>query len=451
MIMIGRQYFSHFLGLLSHPDKRQRIDALQDMFFLLLNGGLLHPGQWEQLIPMLLPDFTFDDSTLRRWKYQVGSLSANNNKLLVDYCLHNLGAETDTENQSWMAAIISKNVPKHIFHRALSENNHMLTGENIQLATYLFSASPDPLIDVNHILKRSDPLSLMWLASIGAYSKIADYNKRDALINKKTLSALTAETDNDEVLKHVMYAFYLRDSFSVKDILFSPESYTKMGNQQKKWFFSLVWKDQSFFSENIDYFRELTTSKHLFSDINAEVRIGLALGLASQSYSRELSRNILEWYSHEDTPSVIYYLMEYFYKNRNCSSDYKEIVDFQFECGIIAVKQYISVLNVINQHNIGRESKMQKRKRLFISHAAVDKPYVVALVDLLGDLGLTEETVFCSSVPGFGAPHNLEIIEYLREEFQRRDLYVIFVLSENYYRSSVDIAERVYDNAASWL
>lgn len=116
--MINSHYFAHYLKLLSHPDQRQRVDALQDLFFQLLHGELLHPNQWEILIPILVSSLPNDrDATSRRWKYQVGSFSFNNNKILVDYCHNNIDKEPDAENRTWMVAILAKNLSEKNFYR----------------------------------------------------------------------------------------------------------------------------------------------------------------------------------------------------------------------------------------------------------------------------------------------------------------------------------------------
>lgn len=348
--MIDSQEFTHYLSLLNHPDQRQRVDALQDMFFLLLNRRRFHPDQWERLIPVLVEQISSGtDATLRRWAYQVGTFSSNNNRLLLDYCIYHFDKETDPENRSWIAAFLSKNLTKEGFYKVLSEKDHGLTQENIALATYLF-ADYDK-ISVREVLRRSDPLSLMWIASIGAYKNIAVHNRREIMITQKDLTRLTGETDNDEVLKHVMYAFFLQKSFCVKELLFSPFEYEKMGNQQKKWFFSLIWKDSKFIAENIDYFRELLSEQHLFRSINPEVRIGLARGLSGSVFSKDLTDNIMEWYSHEDSPSVLYYLLKYFQRYQELSGDYREAVEYQKKNGLVLPEGITSDSNLLYERD----------------------------------------------------------------------------------------------------
>lgn len=80
-------------------------------------------------------------------------------------------------------------------------------------------------------------------------------------------------------------------------------------------------------------------------------------------------------------------------------------------------------------------------KKLFISHSSQDLSYVSHLVRLLQSIGMDNETMFCSSVKGFGTPLGSNIYDYLRMQFQNYDLKVIFILSRNYYKSAASLNE----------
>jgi hypothetical protein len=68
------------------------------------------------------------------------------------------------------------------------------------------------------------------------------------------------------------------------------------------------------------------------------------------------------------------------------------------------INKYYSVENETNQ--IVKEVFIMPKKspRVFISHSSQDKNYVTCLVGFLEDIGLTEEMLFCSSVPGYDIP-----------------------------------------------
>ena len=97
-------------------------------------------------------------------------------------------------------------------------------------------------------------------------------------------------------------------------------------------------------------------------------------------------------------------------------------------------KYYPDEINAVS--NIVEANTMsQKSPKIFISHSSLDKEYVTYLVDFLESIGLTQEQLFCSSVPGYGIPLDEDIYDYLKRQFKEHNLHVILVLSNNYYQS----------------
>lgn len=99
------------------------------------------------------------------------------------------------------------------------------------------------------------------------------------------------------------------------------------------------------------------------------------------------------------------------------------------------------------QDALEEENVLEKEIKIFISHSSLDVEFVSDLVELLEDIGIRREQMFCSSVPGYGIPLGEDIYEYLRKEFQNYNLHVIFVLSENYYNSVASMNEM----GAAWV
>lgn len=112
-------------------------------------------------------------------------------------------------------------------------------------------------------------------------------------------------------------------------------------------------------------------------------------------------------------------------------------------------KYYPSETNCIQNDNNKEENleMPQKKTKVFISHSSLDKGYVSCIVDLLEDIGLTQEQLFCSSVPGYGIPLDEDIYDYLKQQFQEYNLHVIFILSDNYYQSVACMNEM----GAAWI
>jgi len=87
------------------------------------------------------------------------------------------------------------------------------------------------------------------------------------------------------------------------------------------------------------------------------------------------------------------------------------------------------------------------KPKIFISHSSKDVKYVEPIVGLLADIGMTNDNLFCSSIPDYGIPLNQDIYEYLSSLFSENELYVIFVLSSNYYGSPACLNEM----GAAWV
>lgn len=100
-----------------------------------------------------------------------------------------------------------------------------------------------------------------------------------------------------------------------------------------------------------------------------------------------------------------------------------------------------------NLIEFSKPSMENKMKKVFISHASTDKPFVELLVNLLEDIGLSENEIVCSSIPGYGIPLGKDIYDWLSEQFQNCELHIIFVLSENYYNSVACLNEM----GAAWV
>lgn len=94
----------------------------------------------------------------------------------------------------------------------------------------------------------------------------------------------------------------------------------------------------------------------------------------------------------------------------------------------------------------GSESGMKKAK-IFISHSSEDVEIVSEFVDLLADMGFTEDELFCSSIPDYGIPLSEDIYDYLAGLFRNYNIYVIFMLSQNYYKSPACLNEM----GAAWV
>ena len=108
-------------------------------------------------------------------------------------------------------------------------------------------------------------------------------------------------------------------------------------------------------------------------------------------------------------------------------------------------------MGIERRTEVSKHSATNKTPKIFISHAHADFAAANLLVDLLHDMGIPNNTenplIFCSSTPGFDIPLRKRIYEYLKKEFENHNLYVIFLLSSNYYRRPACLNEM----GATWI
>ena len=76
-----------------------------------------------------------------------------------------------------------------------------------------------------------------------------------------------------------------------------------------------------------------------------------------------------------------------------------------------------------------------KKTMILVSHASADAKYVERIITLFENIGLGQDQVVCSSVPGYGIPLDNDIYEWLANKFVDMDLHVVFILSDRYYSS----------------
>lgn len=89
----------------------------------------------------------------------------------------------------------------------------------------------------------------------------------------------------------------------------------------------------------------------------------------------------------------------------------------------------------------------KKQPLLFISHSSADEKIASDLVAMLRTLGFSKRNLFCSSMPGYDIAEGEDIYETLASKFIDYNIYVIFLLSENYYNSAACLNEM----GATWV
>lgn len=118
------------------------------------------------------------------------------------------------------------------------------------------------------------------------------------------------------------------------------------------------------------------------------------------------------------------------------------------EENIIDIRQAIDITRQILIHMRSEWDKQVKPKKIFISHSTNDKEFVDKLVVLLERMGVKQPQLFCSSISGYGIPQGSgDLYNYIRNQMSNDNLFVIIMLSENYYNSPVCLNEM----GAAWI
>lgn len=87
-----------------------------------------------------------------------------------------------------------------------------------------------------------------------------------------------------------------------------------------------------------------------------------------------------------------------------------------------------------------QEVESKNLEKIFISHASEDEPLVSAVVNLLSLIGVPDKQIFCTSLPGYDIDLGDNWLDTLKKEITDGVL-VLFVLSENYFQSTICLCE----------
>ncbi|MBO3657849.1 toll/interleukin-1 receptor domain-containing protein [Acinetobacter haemolyticus] len=100
-----------------------------------------------------------------------------------------------------------------------------------------------------------------------------------------------------------------------------------------------------------------------------------------------------------------------------------------------------STVNKVKADNKGAVNfKNSNLKKIFISHATADKEIVELFIDLLEDIGLKSNQIFCSSFEGYGIPLGEDFLDRIKQELSS-DVIVLFIITNNFYQSKVCLCE----------
>ena len=115
---------------------------------------------------------------------------------------------------------------------------------------------------------------------------------------------------------------------------------------------------------------------------------------------------------------------------------------------LISIKDCLIAMSEVVKYMYNHFDEIYKAPKIFISHSTDDQPIVEKFVTLLEQMGVKQNQLFCSSVPGYGIPQGAgDLYDFIRSEMNNDNLFVIMMLSQNYYNSPVCLNEM----GAAWV
>lgn len=140
------------------------------------------------------------------------------------------------------------------------------------------------------------------------------------------------------------------------------------------------------------------------------------------------------------------------YRDQEQYTDFKEDVQIDLD----HCKSYLVALYGVETKKQGMteeertlpQQQNKKTPKVFISHKKEDKAYADALVSLINFIvGADGDKLFCSSVQGYGIKQSRDIMDDLKAQFDKHEVFMIIIHSPRYYQSAVCLNEM----GAAWV
>lgn len=172
-----------------------------------------------------------------------------------------------------------------------------------------------------------------------------------------------------------------------------------------------------------------------------------------KSWKNLVERTFIKVFGKESTEFLQFSQLKFRYSVMiiTGSSDYKadhlRVFRQDFKILIDSINQYIEELmdEDNDQENVIYLSEAPLAK-VFISHASNDKDIVEDIVELLETIGLESNQIFCTSLEAYGIDLGDNFLDKIKNELSS-DSLVIFILSNNFYKSPVCLCEM----GATWV
>lgn len=181
----------------------------------------------------------------------------------------------------------------------------------------------------------------------------------------------------------------------------------------------------------------------IYSVIMEKKCTNIELNMIIQKWDKLLNQRTNEIQNYDELSHTI--LNKLRCLNEKVESGENEIIDKSINA--LSICSNISDIDIRQLIEYAYEAESELQNKIFISHSSQDEKYAEALVNFLEDIGLQADSIFCTSIAQYGVPLGEDFNIRIKEQFTQFDTFVLFLLSDNYYKSAACLNEM----GAAWV
>lgn len=155
----------------------------------------------------------------------------------------------------------------------------------------------------------------------------------------------------------------------------------------------------------------------------------------------------------EDFSKWIYKCKLFFVKNFD-KKEIPEVLKRLSESSSCVISDYKTIMGLLKAYteskcvtNNQTTNNKIRNKKIFVSHCSKDRLITDKVVDLLKIIGVKDTQIYYSSYDETGADYLEDCLDRIKKEFEENELMVLFMISRNFYKSKVCLAEM----GATWV
>ena len=175
-----------------------------------------------------------------------------------------------------------------------------------------------------------------------------------------------------------------------------------------------------------------------------------------QHWKNSVERTLIKVFGKDSTEYEHFSELKFYFpamiytESSDYTSDHLRCFRRDFKMLIDSINEYIEEFQEIEIEDTGSSKIIESNKgsisKIFISHASKDSNVVEEIIEMLEAIGLESNQIFCTSFEGYGIDLGESFLDAIKSELSS-DSMVLFVLSENFYKSPVCMCEM----GASWV